>query len=84
MLVCIFLSRHLDLFLIKENYSWLASRQHEPIHMWDAFTGQLRCTYRGYDAVDEVEAALSLTFSGCGLKIFAGYKKDIKIFDTVV
>lgn len=84
MLVCTFLLRSLDLFLINENSSWLASRQHEPIHMWDAFTGRLRCTYRGYDAVDEVEAALSLTFSGCGLKIFAGYKKDIKIFDTVV
>lgn len=50
--------------------------------MWDAYNGQLRCTYRGYDAVDEVDSALSLAFSNNGRKIFAGYKKCIKIFDT--
>ncbi|KAL9924404.1 telomerase Cajal body protein 1 homolog [Glossina fuscipes fuscipes] len=61
---------------------WLASRQHEPIHMWDAFTGELRCTYRGYDEVDEVEPAISLLFSNDGQKVMGGYKKSIKIFDT--
>uniref|UniRef100_A0A1A9W2K6 WD repeat-containing protein 79 n=1 Tax=Glossina brevipalpis TaxID=37001 RepID=A0A1A9W2K6_9MUSC len=61
---------------------WLASRQHEPIHMWDAFTGELRCTYRGYDNVDEIEAAISLLFSNDGQKVIGGYKKSIKIFDT--
>ncbi|XP_017097242.2 telomerase Cajal body protein 1 homolog [Drosophila bipectinata] len=61
---------------------WLASRQHEPVHMWDAFDGALRCSYSGYDAVDEVMAAISLAFSHDGEKIFAGYKRCIKIFDT--
>ncbi|KAH8298007.1 hypothetical protein KR018_004391, partial [Drosophila ironensis] len=60
---------------------WLATRQHEPIHMWDAFDGKLRCSYSGYDAVDEVMAAISLAFSQDGQKIFAGYKRCIKIFD---
>ncbi|XP_067625470.1 telomerase Cajal body protein 1 homolog [Eurosta solidaginis] len=61
---------------------WLASRQHEPIHMWDAFTGELRCTYRGYDNVDEVESAISMIFSNDGEKVIGGYKKSIKLFDT--
>ncbi|KAH8381115.1 hypothetical protein KR200_002232 [Drosophila serrata] len=65
-----------------ESCFWLATRQHEPIHMWDAFDGTLRCSYSGYDAVDEVMAAISLGFSADGQRIFAGYKRCIKIFDT--
>ncbi|XP_034471888.1 telomerase Cajal body protein 1 homolog [Drosophila innubila] len=61
---------------------WLATRQHEPIHMWDAFDGRLRCSYSGYDEVDEVMAAISLAFSQDGQKIYAGYKRCLKIFDV--
>ncbi|KAH8385773.1 hypothetical protein KR009_009437, partial [Drosophila setifemur] len=61
---------------------WLATRQHEPIIAWDAFDGSIRCSYSGYDAVDEVMAAISLAFSHDGQKIFAGYKRCVKIFDT--
>ena len=64
--------------------SWLATRQHEPIHMWDAFDGKLLCTYRGYDDVDEVESAISVTFSNDGQKVLAGFKKSLKQFDTTV
>lgn len=63
-------------------YSFLISRQHEPIKSIDAFDGSIRCSYRGYDAVDEVEAALSLCYSTDGSKIYAGYRKTIKIFAT--
>lgn len=63
---------------------WLASRQHEPIQMWDAYKGSLRCTYRGYNAVDEVDAALSVTFSFDGGDVIGGYKNAIKIFRTDV
>lgn len=52
--------------------------------MWDAFDGELRCSYRGYDAVDEVETALSATFSADGTQIIGGYRKSIKIFQTNV
>lgn len=52
--------------------------------MWDAYSGQLRCSYLGYDDADEVEAAISLTFNSDGTKVFGGYKKTIKIFDTPV
>ncbi|XP_063709854.1 telomerase Cajal body protein 1 homolog [Culicoides brevitarsis] len=67
---------------VPETCSFLISRQHEPIKSIDAFDGKIRCSYRGYDAVDEVEAALSLCYSPDGTQIYAGYKKTIKIFDT--
>lgn len=53
-----------------------------PIHLWDAFTGELRCTYRAYNAVDEVEAAHSLAFSPSGEKLYCGFKNAIRIFNT--
>ncbi|KAK0580011.1 hypothetical protein LWI29_035003 [Acer saccharum] len=56
------------------------ARDH-PIHLWDATTGLLRCTYRAYDAVDEITAAISVAFNPAGTKIFAGYNKSVRIFD---
>lgn len=64
--------------------SWLATRQHEPIQMWDAYHGELRCSYRGYNSVDEVESALSVLFSPDGQEVIGGYKKSIKVFRTDV
>ncbi|XP_062017038.1 uncharacterized protein LOC133733438 isoform X1 [Rosa rugosa] len=56
------------------------ARDH-PIHLWDASSGQLRCTYRAYDAVDEITAAFSIAFNPSGTKIFAGYNKLVRVFD---
>eukprot|EP00058_Branchiostoma_floridae_P007867 XP_002593355.1 hypothetical protein BRAFLDRAFT_277111 [Branchiostoma floridae] len=53
-----------------------------PIHMWDAFTGQLRCTYKAYDHMDEVVAAHSLTFNPEGNKLYCGFNKTVRIFET--
>ncbi|XP_060522926.1 telomerase Cajal body protein 1 homolog isoform X2 [Cylas formicarius] len=61
---------------------WLSSGHSGPIQLWDAFTGDLRCTYRGYNSVDEVEAAMSVSFSADGQSVFCGYKKNVKIFGT--
>lgn len=63
---------------------WLSTQQHGPIQMWDAFDGKLRCSYRGFDAVDEVEAALSCTFSSDATDVIGGYRKSLKIFRTDV
>lgn len=60
---------------------WLCL-QGQPIHLWDACTGAIRCTYRGYNAVDEVTPAYSLAFTTDGLHIWAGYSKGIKVFDV--
>ncbi|KAJ7946902.1 telomerase Cajal body protein 1 [Quillaja saponaria] len=56
------------------------TRDH-PIHLWDATSGQLRCTYRAYDDMDEITAAFSIAFNPAGSKIFAGYNKTIRVFD---
>lgn len=61
---------------------WLTTKQNSPIQMWDAFDGSLRCSYRGFNAVDEMEPALSVSFTSDGRKIIAGYKKHLRIFDV--
>lgn len=67
-----------------ETCFWISSSQNEPIKMFDAFTGSYKCSFRAYDNVDELEAALSVCFSGDGQCIYGGYKKSIKIFTTTV
>ncbi|CAI5458934.1 unnamed protein product [Closterium sp. Yama58-4] len=59
------------------------SRDH-PVHLWDAMTGQLRCTYRAYDHMDEIAAALSLTFSAHGHKLILGFPRCLRVFDTSI
>jgi WD40 repeat protein len=51
---------------------YLSTSRDHPIHLWDAFTGQLRASYRAYDHMDELAAAYCVTFSPYGDKIFAG------------
>lgn len=63
-------------------YSWAASGHQGPIHLWDAFSGEKRCSYRGYNKVEELEAAMSVAFSADGQQIFGGYKKAVRIFHT--
>ncbi|CAH0400214.1 unnamed protein product [Chilo suppressalis] len=67
---------------LPESCCWITTKQNSPIQMWDAFDGSLRCTYRGFNAVDEMEPALSVTFSQEGSRIIAGYKKVIRTFDV--
>nr|AGN12863.1 putative transducin/WD40 domain-containing protein [Leavenworthia alabamica] len=57
-----------------------STRDH-PIHLWDSSSGELRCTYRAYDAMDEITAAFSIGFNPDGTKIFAGYNSSIRVFD---
>jgi WD40 repeat protein len=57
------------------------SRDH-PIHMWDISTGQIRCSYRCYNNMDELEAANSLCFNIMGDKIYAGSNRMIRCFDV--
>ncbi|CAH0563950.1 unnamed protein product [Brassicogethes aeneus] len=61
---------------------WLSCGHEGPVHLWDAFSGELRCSYRGYNYADEVEAPISVSFSADGQNIFCGHKKGVKIFGT--
>ncbi|OWR47892.1 hypothetical protein KGM_206702 [Danaus plexippus plexippus] len=67
---------------IPETCCWLTTRQNAPLQFWDAFDGSLRCSYRGFNAVDEMEPALSVTFNSEGDRIVAGYKKYLRTFDV--
>jgi len=53
-----------------------------PIHLWDAFSGKVRAHYSGYDAMDELTFALSLSFNLSGEKLYAGYNKMVRVFSV--
>mmetsp|Transcript_1794 Transcript_1794/g.5233 ORF Transcript_1794/g.5233 Transcript_1794/m.5233 type:complete len:413 (-) Transcript_1794:499-1737(-) len=61
---------------------FLSSTRAHPLHLWDACCAELRCSYRAYDAVDEITAAHSVAFNRDGSKIYAGYNKVIRVFET--
>lgn len=59
-----------------------SSSRDNPIHVWDAFTGHLKASYRAYDHLDELSAAHSLCFSPDGSQLFCGFDKMVRVFDT--
>jgi WD40 repeat protein len=61
---------------------FLSSCRDTPIHLWDGWTGKLRATYRAFDAMDEITAALAVAFSPDGQKIYSGFENNVRIFDT--
>ena len=56
--------------------------QAHPIHLWDAVTAELRCSYLGYDDKDEVDAAFSVAFSPDGSQLATGGNKLLRLFDV--
>ncbi|KAK2573787.1 Telomerase Cajal body protein 1 [Acropora cervicornis] len=60
----------------------LSSCRDHPIHMWDAFTGAIRCTYTTYNHLDEVVAANCVSFNLDGSQIYCGFNKMLRVFDT--
>ncbi|XP_043946111.1 telomerase Cajal body protein 1 [Protopterus annectens] len=59
-----------------------SSCRDNPIHIWDAFYGDLRASFRPYNHLDELTAAHSLCFSPDGSKLFCGSDKMVRVFDT--
>ncbi|XP_073510578.1 telomerase Cajal body protein 1 [Phyllobates terribilis] len=59
-----------------------SSSRDNPIHVWDAFTGDLRASYRAYNHLDELTTAHSLCFSPDGSRLFCGFDKMVRVFDT--
>ncbi|KAL7535054.1 hypothetical protein ACHAXR_006242, partial [Thalassiosira sp. AJA248-18] len=58
-----------------------------PIHLIDAFTSQIRASYRPYNGVDEMEGPTVVEFSPDGRRIYGtGFKSDrtIAVFDTSI
>ncbi|KAM4678327.1 telomerase Cajal body protein 1 [Discoglossus pictus] len=59
-----------------------SSSRDNPIHVWDAFYGTLKASYRPYNHLDELTAAHSLSFSPDGSQLFSGFDKMVRVFDT--
>ncbi|XP_039703171.1 telomerase Cajal body protein 1 isoform X2 [Pteropus medius] len=63
--------------------SYVASSSREnPIHIWDAFTGELQASFRAYNHLDELTAAHSLCFSPDGSQLFCGFNRTVRVFST--
>lgn len=63
---------------------FISTSRDYPIHLWDAFSGKIRCSYTAFNDKDEPSSAISVRFSPDGRKIFSGFDKHIRIFDTDV
>lgn len=68
----------LSLFLC----SLASSSRDNPVHMWDAFYGEVRASFRPYNHLDELTAAHSLCFSPDGTQLYCGFDKTVRVFYT--
>uniref|UniRef100_A0A2D4M300 Telomerase Cajal body protein 1 n=1 Tax=Micrurus spixii TaxID=129469 RepID=A0A2D4M300_9SAUR len=59
-----------------------SSSRDNPVHLWDAFNGELRASFRPYNHLDELMAAHSLCFTPDGARLFCGFDKMVRVFDT--
>ncbi|KAG7258996.1 hypothetical protein CRUP_021968 [Coryphaenoides rupestris] len=64
------------------SYDLASSSRDNPVHVWDAFYGEVRATYRPYNHLDEVAAAHSLCFSPDGARLYCGFDKTVRVFHT--
>ncbi|KAF9165574.1 Telomerase Cajal body protein 1 [Actinomortierella ambigua] len=61
---------------------FLSSSRDHPVHLWDAYTGEIRCSYTVVDHCEVNKAPTSLCFNLDGSKIYCGLNNMIEIFDT--
>ncbi|KAI8053738.1 WD40-repeat-containing domain protein [Syncephalis plumigaleata] len=59
---------------------FITSTKDHPIHLWDAFTGQLRASYTVIDHQERFIGPTALTFNLDGTRIYAGYENMIEVF----
>lgn len=59
-----------------------STSRNSPVHLFDAYTGGIRATYRAYDHYDEIVSPISLCFSLDGARLYTGFPRMIRIFDT--
>ena len=59
-----------------------STSRNSPVHLFDAYTGKIRATYRAYDHYDEIASPISLCFSLDGARLYAGFTRVIRVFDT--
>lgn len=59
-----------------------SSSRDNPVHVWDAFHGEVRASFRPYNHLDELTAAHSLCFSPDGTQLYCGFDKTVRVFYT--
>ncbi|KAJ3585457.1 hypothetical protein NHX12_014176, partial [Muraenolepis orangiensis] len=59
-----------------------SSSRDNPVHVWDAFYGEVRASYRPYNHLDELTAAHSLCFTPDGTRLYCGFDKTVRVFHT--
>ncbi|KAK2511255.1 hypothetical protein Q9966_016684 [Columba livia] len=59
-----------------------ASSRDNPVHLWDAFDGTLRGSFRAYSHLDEPVAPHSLTFAPDGRCLLGGFSGSVRLFHT--
>lgn len=62
--------------------SLASSSRDNPVHVWDAFYGEVRASFRPYNHLDELTAAHSLCFSPDGTQLYCGFDKTVRVFYT--
>ncbi|XP_018494368.1 telomerase Cajal body protein 1 [Galendromus occidentalis] len=62
--------------------SFVTTCNTQPLHLYDATTGKLLCSYVAKNHLDELVAAYSVQFLRSGEKVCAGYKKFVRIFEV--
>lgn len=63
---------------------FVGTSRDQPVHLYDAYTGGIRATYRPYNRLDEMESPTNLCFAGNGQQIVTGgFRTDrmLHVFD---
>uniref|UniRef100_A0A663FIE9 Telomerase Cajal body protein 1 n=1 Tax=Aquila chrysaetos chrysaetos TaxID=223781 RepID=A0A663FIE9_AQUCH len=59
-----------------------ASSRDNPVHLWDAFDGTLRGSFRAYSHLEEPVAPHSLAFAPDGSQLLGGFDGAVRLFPT--
>jgi WD40 repeat protein len=60
---------------------YVSTSRDSPLHLWDAFSGKLRASYRAYDHSDALVAANCVTFNPLGSRLYGGFERTIRGWD---
>ncbi|CAF3318132.1 unnamed protein product [Rotaria sp. Silwood2] len=58
-----------------------SSCRDNPVHLFDAYTGQVRASYKAFNHLEELVAARSLAFELQSGRLYCGYDRVIRAFD---
>ncbi|XP_075597697.1 telomerase Cajal body protein 1 [Balearica regulorum gibbericeps] len=59
-----------------------SSSRDNPVHLWDAFDGTLRGSFRAYSHLEELVAPHSLAFAPDGSRLLGGFDGAVRLFPT--